>query len=149
MHTASDHHPSRQRPAGRAFPPGTDGPRASGAALSGPRTVLVVDDQHDLADMAEMLLNAHGIAVRVAYSAEEALAILRTDPTIDAVFSDIAMPGMTGLQLAGIVESNYPHIRIVLTSGYTHPAQLAARRDAVGFITKPYSIDKVVAMLRG
>ena len=147
MHT-HHHHLSRQRPAGRAFPPGTDDPRASGAAVPGPRTVLVVDDQRDLADMAQMLLNAHGMEVRVAYSAEEALAILRADPTIDAVFSDIAMPGMTGLQLAGIVESNHPHIKIVLTSGYTHPALLAARRDAVSFITKPYSIDKVVAMLR-
>ncbi|USX18711.1 response regulator [Oxalobacteraceae bacterium OTU3REALA1] len=148
MYIAIDHHLSRQRPVGRAFGPGTDDPCESGAAVPGPRTVLVVDDQQDLADMAEMLLSSYGMEVRVAYSAEDALAILRADSTIEAVFSDIAMPGMSGLQLAGLVGSNYPHIKVVLTSGYTHPELLAARRDSVLFVTKPYSIDKVVDLLR-
>lgn len=148
MHTAIDHHLSRQSPAGHAFRPEPDGPRESGAAAPSPRTVLVVDDQRDLADMAEMLLSSYGMEVRVAYSAEEALTILRADSTIEAVFSDIAMPGMSGLQLAGLVESDYPHVNIVLTSGYTHPELLAARRVSALFITKPYSIDKVVDLLR-
>lgn len=149
MQAASDYHGSRQRPVGAAVPPALDRGPDSAGPVPRPRTVLVVDDQRDLADMAEMLLSAHGVGVRVAYSAEEALAILRTDRSVDAVFSDIVMPGMNGLQLAGIVESVYPHIKIVLTSGYTPPALLAGRRGPALFVTKPYSIDKVLDLLRG
>jgi len=149
MRTTSHYHFSRGRHVGRAGPSATNGARASGEPVPRAPTVLVVDDQRDLADMAEMLLSANGMAVRVAYSAEEALATLRADPTIDAVFSDIAMPGMDGLQLAGIVETNYPHVKIILTSGYTDPLLLDTRRDSAMFITKPYNIGQVIDMLRG
>jgi len=149
MHTENHHHCSPRRHVVRAAPPAANGTRASGEPVPRPLKVLVVDDQQDLADMAEMLLSANGMAVRVAYSAEEALAILRADPAIDAVFSDIAMPGMNGLQLACIVESNYPHVKIILTSGFTEPALLDSRRDSALFITKPYNIGQVIDILRG
>ena len=81
-----------------------------------PRTVLVVDDEPDLADLAEALFSGHGFQVRVAYSAADALSLLAGAPGIDALFSDIMMPEMTGLQLARHVAALYPAIRMALSA---------------------------------
>lgn len=118
------------------------------ALTAGPRRVLVVDDERDLADLADALLASHGFEVRVAYSAAEALWMLGTDPLIDALFSDIMMPGMTGLQLAGTVATLYPDVKIVLTSGYIAPALLAGMAYPPRFVAKPYRIDTVIGLLR-
>ena len=112
----------------------------------GPRKVLVVDDERDLADLAQALLASHGLETRVAYGAGEALRILAGDPAIDAVFSDVMMPGMTGLQLAEAIGSLYPSIRVVLTSGFTAPALFASHRS-YPFAAKPYSIEHVIRLL--
>jgi CheY-like chemotaxis protein len=113
-----------------------------------PRKVLVVDDERDLADMAGALLDSHGLETQVAYGGSEALRMLAADPAIDAVFSDVMMPGMTGLELADTVARQHPAVRIVLTSGFTAPA-LFARHPAYPFASKPYSIEHVIALLRG
>lgn len=112
------------------------------------RKVLVVDDEADLANLAEMLLSSEGLDVVVANSAMDALAILAQDKDIDALFSDVMMPGMTGLQLADAVRELYPRVKIVLTSGYTLPALLADRHASYLFVPKPYRIDTVMKLLR-
>lgn len=117
----------------------------SGALL---RKVLVVDDEEDLANLAEALLCNEGLDVVVANSAMEALRILEQDDGIDAIFTDIMMPGMTGLQLADAVRDMYPRVKIVLTSGYTLPALLADRQRQYLFAPKPYRIDTVMKLLR-
>jgi two-component system OmpR family response regulator len=137
----------------KTVPPGTAGTRKPGDAEAGAtaglvRKVLVVDDEVDLADLAEALLSSRGLDVVVAHSAVEALKILDQDAGIDAVFSDIMMPGMNGLQLADAVSEFFPRIKIVLTSGFTGPAMLADRERSYLFATKPYRIDTIMALLR-
>ena len=124
--------------------PDESGP-AAGALL---RKVLVVDDERDLADMAETLLGSRGLEVRVAYSARDALQVLESDPEIDAVFSDVMMPGMTGLELAEAIRRQYPCVKIVLTSGFTAPALLAGQERSYLYASKPYSIETVLKLLR-
>lgn len=136
-----------------AVPPGTSrrpepGQDDTGIAGRLLRKVLVVDDEEDLAHLAEMLLSSEGLDVVVAHSALDALAILERDKDIDAVFSDVMMPGMTGLQLADAVREMYPRVKIVLTSGYTLPALLADRQTSYLFAPKPYRIDTVMKLLR-
>lgn len=120
---------------------GRDGPSMS------VQKVLVVDDNRDLADMAEQLLRIHGFEVLVAYSAAEALALLETETSVDGLFTDIVMPEMSGLELASIVEKKHPMIKIVLTSGYTSPALSTSYQKPKLFLHKPYSIDDLVKML--
>lgn len=109
--------------------------------------VLVVDDDTDLADLAVALLCSYGLAAIVAYSAAEALLALQADKGITAVFSDIMMPDMSGLQLARLVRVRYPGVTVVLTSAYTPPELLAERDRLYLYTPKPYMIDMVVKLL--
>jgi two-component system OmpR family response regulator len=111
------------------------------------RKVLIVDDEEDLADMAAALLEAHGLEVLVAYSAYEALRLLKENGDIDALFSDVVMPGMTGLQLADAVTEMYPKVKVVLASGYTLPSLLDNRERPYLYTSKPYKIDGILKLL--
>ena len=84
-----------------------------------------------------------------AYSAAKALLALASDPDITAVFADVMMPGMSGLELAGVVGKLYPNVTIVLTSGYTPPELLAERDRLYRFTPKPYRIETVIQLLCG
>ena len=121
---------------------------AAGDAAGLVRKVLVVDDEADLADLAQALLSSRGLDVVVANSAMEALTILGQDADIDAVFSDVMMPGMNGLQLADAVTEFFPRTKIVLTSGYTVPSLMENRERRYLFTSKPYKLDTVMALLR-
>lgn len=118
------------------------------AALGAIRKVLVVDDETDVADLAEMLLSAHGIDAMVAYSGAAALDMLATHPDIDAVVSDVMMPGMNGLELAEQISARYPKVKIVLASGYMAPTMFEDQPIKQLFIAKPYRIDQLLRLLR-
>ena len=136
---------SRSRPeAGRHPLSDTDRNEAPRPLL---HKVLIVDDEQDLADMAAFLLQARGLEVVVAYSAHEALQLLQNDGAVDAVVSDIMMPGMTGLQLADAIRELYPKVKIVLTSGYTLPASLTERERPYLYTPKPYQIETILKLL--
>jgi len=120
----------------------------TGAAAGLVRKVLVVDDEADLGDLAEALLTSRGLDVVVANSAMEALHLLQQYDDIDAVFSDVMMPGMNGLQLADAVSEFFPRIKIVLTSGFTVPSMLADRERSYLFTAKPYRIETIMKLLR-
>jgi two-component system OmpR family response regulator len=132
-------------------PPGQRPPAADADVSETPqallRKVLIVDDEEDLADMAAALLEAHGLEVLVAYSAYEALRLLKENGDIDALFSDVVMPGMTGLQLADAVTEMYPKVKVVLASGYTLPSLLDNRERPYLYTSKPYRIDAILKLL--
>lgn len=112
------------------------------------RKVLVVDDEADVADLAEILLAAHGLDALVAYSGADALAQLAAHPDIDAVVSDVMMPGMTGLELAEQINQRYPKVKIVLASGYMAPSMGKGQPLKQLFVAKPYRIEQILKLLR-
>lgn len=113
-----------------------------------PRKVLVVDDEPDLVELARVLLGYYGMDVCVAHGGVEAMEMLAGDPDIDALFSDVMMPGMNGLELADATYLRYPHIHILLTSGYTAPELAGPYSRRYAYIPKPYRIEEVIARLR-
>ena len=112
------------------------------------RKILLVEDETDGAELAATLLSANGLEVVQAHSADAALRILQEDKGIDAVFTDIMMPGMNGLELADTVSALYPTVKIVRTSGYVLPDLLKYRARSYLFAAKPYRIDDILQLLR-
>lgn len=112
------------------------------------RKVLVVDDEVDVADLAEMLLAAHGLDAVPVYSGAAALDMLAAHPDIDAVVSDVMMPGMNGLELAERIASSYPAVKIILASGYMAPSMFKGQALQQLFIAKPYRIEQLLKLLR-
>lgn len=112
------------------------------------KKVLVVDDEVDLAEICSMLLKAYGLDVVTVHCAKDALQRLEQDPEIDAVLSDIVMPGMSGLQLGDAIREMYPHIRVVLVSGYTIAKEFDGRESPYLFAEKPYKIATILKLLR-
>ncbi len=110
--------------------------------------ILVVEDNVDVAAFAVSALRELGCGVHLARNGAEALADLgKHHARYDVVFSDVVMPGITGLELARTVRSTYPELHVVLTSGYS---ELLARESDHGFVMlrKPYTLDGLAAAIK-
>jgi PAS domain S-box-containing protein len=110
--------------------------------------VLVVEDNDEVGQFSMELLADLGYAARRVADADAALAILAEDEfATDLVFSDVIMPGMNGVELAGVIRARYPGLPVVLTSGYSNVLAENAHR---GFelIQKPYSVESLSRILR-
>ena len=94
--------------------------RASDPAQSGRGVVLVVDDEPLVRMNAVDMFEDLGLDVVEAASAEEALVVLERRADISLMFSDCRMPGMCGPELAEVAARRWPHLRIVLVSGYVN-----------------------------
>jgi PAS domain S-box-containing protein len=120
--------------------------RASGQAQ---RTrVLVVEDNEEVGAFARQLLDELGHETRLAANAEEALRLLEAKAdAFDLVFSDVVMPGMSGVELGRLIRERWPRLRVVLTSGYSH---VLAQEGRHGFelLHKPYSVESLNDVLR-
>jgi signal transduction histidine kinase/CheY-like chemotaxis protein len=120
-------------------------------AASGHETVLVVEDDRDVLDIAASGLLDLGYDVKTATDAHEALAILRTKGGIDVLFSDVVMPGgMNGAQLAVEAQRICPEIKVLLTSGYAASAlsQEHGMPETLEVLRKPYRREDLAQKLR-
>ncbi len=114
-----------------------------GAAPHAPdaKTLLLVEDNDGVGRMAVDLLAELGFSVVWATTGEAALDILaRQEGAFDLVFSDIMMPGISGIELATEIRNRWPTLRVVLATGYS---ETLADKGSHGFelIPKPYTAD--------
>lgn len=104
------------------------------------RMILVVDDEHALADTLALILERAGYKSTAAYSAAEALVAMGTQ-TPDLIISDVMMPGMSGVALAIQVRKMHPNIKFLLISGHAGTQDIieAARADghSLDLLAKP------------
>ena len=110
-------------------------------------SVLVVADNAEVGTFANHGLTELGYATTLVSSAFEALAELAKDAgRFDVVFTDVVMPGMTGIELAQEIRHRYADLPVVLTSGYSH---VLSQNGSFGFelLQKPYSIDQLSGVL--
>ena len=106
-----------------------------------PETVLLVEDNKDVAEATIAMLESLGCAVKHADAAEPALEMLTAGETFDLVLSDIVMPGgMSGVELARALRARYPSLPVLLTTGYSDVAQKAAN-EMFPILLKPYPLD--------
>ncbi len=113
-------------------------------------TVLIVEDEPDLLDVASSLFMSMGYDVMTATSGQEAMNALASRD-VDILFTDIVMPdGINGIDLATFTREHYPHIKVMLASGYPQPA-LKLDRGKLGefaFVAKPYRLSDLARSLR-
>lgn len=98
-------------------------------------SVLVVDDEEPIREMLGWMLSDAGHVVHVASDGHEALAFMRKQQPVDIVLSDINMPGMDGLALCRLIETEFPNLPVLLISGRPRPNGVKA------FIAKPFRAD--------
>lgn len=112
--------------------------------------ILLVDDDLDTRNMVLRILSSANYRVAVASSAEEALSIFGKNPNeIDMLFSDIMLPGESGIELADRIRKQNPALPVLLYSGYRDPHERWKEIESKGydFLQKPFSITGLLATI--
>lgn len=132
-------------------PPAPDPAAEDMQNLRGRETILLVEDQDEVRDIAVALLEDLGYAVLQARCGREGLATLQSAQRIDLLLTDIVMPGgMNGTQLADAARTLRPELPIVFTTGYAEAAVLHQGdvKKASNLVTKPYRRVDLAARIR-
>lgn len=126
------------------------GARKHLSASRGGETVLVVEDEPDVRDVAVSFLRSLGYSNRVASDAEQALKLLYEDAAIDLLFSDVVLgSGMNGFDLAREARRQRPDLPILLASGYEHAVLKGdGAEPGLELLRKPYSREEFSAAVR-
>jgi len=118
---------------------------------TGQETVLIVEDEEMVLNLAARLLESYGYDVLAAGSGSDALAVVEQhEGTIDLLLTDVVMPMMNGAELADALTEKRPGLKVLFTSGYTQDviAKHGVLGEGVHFIAKPYSLDSLAAKVR-
>ena len=112
---------------------------------TGSENILVVEDNEGVRQLVSKQLAGLGYRVMVAGNAKEAIEIIAGGAPIDAVFSDVVMPGdMNGIRLASEIVRRWPKIKVLLTSGFPQAALSQANGDLrAKILSKPYRSDEL------
>ncbi len=137
-------------------------PRANGAETvahapppparprAGTQTVLLVDDEAGLRELAKRLLVRQGYTVLIAGDAEEATRLFDENPSIDVLLTDVVMPGASGPELAGRLVALKPGLKVIYMSGYTDDTitQHGILKPGVAFLHKPFTSETLGRKIR-
>ncbi len=126
--------------------------RDQAADLSrGTETVLVVEDDPNVRDLIASMLRMQGYTVLEAAHAPEALRLAdEHGGDLHLLLSDLVLPGMNGLELAGRLATTNPGIKVLLTSGYTRDVieRHGMPSHGIPFIEKPFSPSDMARKVR-
>jgi two-component system cell cycle sensor histidine kinase/response regulator CckA len=118
----------------------------------GTEAVLVVEDELAVRALVRTVLESYGYRVFEASSGSMALEVWRKHMVeIDLLFTDMVMPGgMTGRDLAGILKSDKPGLKVVFTSGYSEEivGKSCALEEGMNFLQKPYNPGQIAQAVR-
>jgi len=125
----------------------SEGPRPARESAG---TVLIVEDEPAVLDVATEIFDSLGYNVLTAVDAPNAIEVLKSDVPIDVLFTDVIMPnGMNGVELSRRARELRPGIKVLLASGYPMSALPAdGFEEGVSFISKPYRWTELAEKLR-
>jgi PAS domain S-box-containing protein len=119
-------------------------------ALGGNETILLVEDNPGVLELARDALRNQGYRVLVAGDGDEALRVVQSHPnTIALLLTDLVLPGFNGQTLAIRLRALRPQLKVIFTSGYG--ADAFAPSHALGhsgFLAKPFTIDELMRAVR-
>jgi CheY-like chemotaxis protein len=113
-------------------------------------TILVVDDEDIIAEMASDMLESLGFKVLIASNGLDAIKIYRNNiENIDVVLLDLIMPEMDGTSCLNNLTMLNPDVKVVISSGLGNESNKAElfKMGAIGYLEKPYSIKKISHVL--
>ncbi len=124
--------------------------------LRGDETILVVDDEEALTDIAVLYLEELGYKTLSAHNGEQALEVLNENKDIDMLFTDVIMPGkLDGYQLAVTAQKNRSNLKVLITSGFTkkkedifNPDDPLYTKLSDNLLNKPYNQAELAMAVR-
>lgn len=113
-------------------------------------TILVVEDQPSVRQLAGDCLRELGYTVLEAEGAEAALAILRSRADVALLFTDVVMPNLDGRKLADLALELHPGLKVLFTTGFTRNAIIhnGMIDPNTNFIAKPYKLEELARKVR-
>ncbi len=124
---------------------------AGEAVFTGPATVLVVDDDETVRQVAQMMLEGQGFTVYTAEDGQDGIDVYREhSDEISLVILDMTMPRMDGEQAFQHLKELDPNVRVVLSSGYNEQETMSHfnGEGLAGFIQKPYQMHELIGRVR-
>ena len=122
---------------------------------SGPKTVLVVDDDPSVASIAARALREGGYRVLLAHDGPSALALAAETPDLDLLLTDVVMPGMSGRLLAEHLLVQRPGLPVIFMSGYPHDGGMddsgsepPSSPGQLNLLPKPFTPPDLLARVR-
>lgn len=110
------------------------------------KTILLVDDSSRIRPLVREILKELNCQILEAGSAEEAMEVAASQSgALDLLLTDIAMPGISGLELAAELRRNHPRLKVLFMSGHLLPSATSA--DTY-FIEKPFRPDTLLTQVR-
>jgi DNA-binding NtrC family response regulator len=112
-------------------------------------TILVVDDQDYVVEIAQAFLERAGHRVLTASGGLAAIACFRErGAEIDAVLLDLTMPDASGEEVLAELQRLRPDVRVIIATGYSaEAAQRLASHGVAGFVRKPYEPEEIVEQI--
>ena len=107
------------------------------------QTILLVDDEADVRRIAGMILSEPDFCVIEAGSAEKAMAIVRGSTRIDLLMTDLARPGVGGIELAHLAKRVRPGLKVLYTSAYVRASDSSKALHHGPFVEKPWRLEQL------
>jgi PAS domain S-box-containing protein len=128
-----------------------DEEHAEAISRHGAETILLVEDEEMVRNLAREILQSCGYRVVEAFNGVEALEICEKNQLeVDLLLTDVVMPQMNGRELSEKLAENRPQLKVLFTSGYTDDTVVrnGVKNDETNFLQKPFSLDALVRKVR-
>jgi two-component system cell cycle sensor histidine kinase/response regulator CckA len=119
--------------------------------LKGSETILLVEDDTQVRDLAHEILIEHGYTVLKAQNGKDALKVCALhEGAINLLLTDVVMPEMNGKELFSKLRKAYPNMKVIYMSGYTENiiSHHGVLDEGVQFIQKPFTVYNLAAKVR-
>ena len=117
----------------------------------GPETILLVDDDPTVRNLAANALRRNEFTVYEAGGGPEAMRVLSEIPqTVHLLITDVVMQGMSGRELAARLQADFPQMRVLFITGWSEDPELKnkGKKGSVPLLLKPFQMDTLVAKVR-
>lgn len=115
------------------------------------RTVLLVDDEEMIIQVAQRMLERMGCSVLTARSGKEAVDLFHANhDRIACVILDMVLPDLNGLQIYDQLKAVNPSVKVLITTGYdmTSDVSEALHRGCSGYMQKPFTVEQFSVKIR-